>query len=165
VVEQDSTIAHLWAAEEIAAIGPQAKDAVPALRKLLAKSPWPDGAIRALGSVGPEAAAAVPELLEQLESKEGEVRANAAGALWKINRHPRAIPALLEELKNPVDGNPFYAIITAGRIGPAAKAGVPDLIKALSHRKLYVREEAARALEKVDPSAIPTAPSAGAIRP
>lgn len=155
VLENDPAIAHLWATTEVAAIGPEAKDAVPALRKLLATSSWPYGAVHALGNIGPDAAAAVPDLLERLESKDGDVRAYAAGALWKINQHPRAIPALLAELKSPVEGSPYYAIITAGEIGPPAKAGVPELIKALSHREIYVRQEALRALEKVDPAAIP----------
>jgi HEAT repeat protein len=97
----------------------------------------------------------VPDLLALLESEDGDVRAYAAGALWKINRHPRAIPALLEELKNPVDGIPSGAVLTIGQIGPPAKAGVPDLLKALSHRKLYVRQAALQALEKVDPTAVP----------
>jgi HEAT repeat protein len=158
VLENDPAIPHLWAAQTIAAIGPEAKAAVPALRKLLATSSWPYGTIQALGNIGPDAVAAVPDLLERLESEDGDVRAYAAGALWKINQHPRAIPSLLEELKNPRYGNPFYAIITAGEIGPPAKAGVPELVKALSHRELYVRQVALRALEKVDPSAIPGLP-------
>lgn len=155
VLENDPSIAHLWAAQEVADIGPEAKEAVPFLRTLLAKSPWPYGVVRALGNIGPDAAAAVPDLLERLDSKDGDVRAYAAGALWRINQHPRAIPAVLQELKNPVDGDNYYAMITAGEIGPPAKAGVPDLLKALSRRKLYVREAAAQALEKVDPAALP----------
>jgi HEAT repeat protein len=87
-----------------------------------------------------------------LDGKQGDARAAAAAALWKINRHPRALPTLLEELKKPADGSPYGAIVAAGQVGPAAKAGVPELVKALSHRELYVRRAAAVALERVDPT-------------
>lgn len=155
VLEQEATIAHLWAADEVAEIGADAKDAVSALRKSMAKSHWPDAPAEALGNIGPDAAAAAPDLVALLDSKNGETRAQAAAALWKINRHPRALPTLLEELKNPVDGSPFGAIVAISQIGPPAKAGVSDLLKALSARELYVRQAAAEALERIDPAAVP----------
>lgn len=157
VLQQEKGIATYWAANAIASIGPEAKDAVDALRNMLANAPraWRSGAVRALGNIGPEASAAVPDLVELLGGKDGEMRAYAAGALWKINRHPRAIPTLLEELKNPSYDKPYAAVVMIGEIGPPAKEAVPDLIKTLSHRELFVRKEAARALKKVDPRSMP----------
>lgn len=79
----------------------------------------------------------------------------AAAALWKINQHSRGLPTLLDELHTPVDGSPYGAIVAVGQIGPPAKAGVPDLLKSLSARELYVRQAAAQALVRVDPAAVP----------
>jgi HEAT repeat protein len=155
VLEQSPSIAHLWAADEITSIGSDAKAAVSALRKSMEKSPWRDGPARALGSIGPDAAAAEPDLVALLESKNGATRAHAAAALWKISRHPRALPALLDELRNPVDGSRYAAIVAVGQIGPPAKSGVPDLLKALSARELYVRQAAAQSLARVDPAVPP----------
>lgn len=155
VLEREPDIAHLWAANEIAAIGPDARQAVPALRKSLAKTHWPDAPARALGSIGPDAVAAVPDLVASLDSKKGDLRSHAAAALWRIDAHPRAIPALLEELKDTANSSPYYALEAVGLVGPPAKAGVPDLLKHLANRTLYVRRAAAQALAKVDPAAVP----------
>lgn len=155
VLEQEVGIAHYWAATELARMGPNAKEAVPALRKSMAKALWPDAPAHALGNIGKDAATAVPDLVELLESKKTEVRACAAAALWKINRHPRALPTLREELKEP---GPYRAAIAAGEIGPDAKVCVPGLLTALHDQELYVRRAAAKALAKVQPSAAPELP-------
>jgi HEAT repeat protein len=55
-----------WIVEAISALGPEAKDAVPALVAMLRNTPnVPREAVaRALGQIGPEAASAVPALVE-----------------------------------------------------------------------------------------------------
>jgi HEAT repeat protein len=152
--EPKPLVDQLWAANALATIGPAAKDAVPALRGLLKKLHWPHAPAHALGNIGPDAEAAVPDLLEMLESKNGQDRAHAAAALWQINRHPLGLPTLLAELRDPVDGSAYGAIVAAGEIGPPAKDAVPDLVKALSTRILYERRAAREALEKIDPAVL-----------
>jgi hypothetical protein len=70
VLEKSNTDAHhLWVAYEIAAIGPDAKAAVPALRNSLArKTPWPDEFAHALGNIGPDAADAAPDIAALLNT-------------------------------------------------------------------------------------------------
>jgi len=51
---------------------------------------------RSPGSFGPAAKAAVGELLKMLNNDDEITRVNAAAALWKISRHSKALPALLE---------------------------------------------------------------------
>jgi HEAT repeat protein len=152
--EPKPLVDQLWAANALATIGPAAKDAVPALRGLLKKLHWPHAPAHALGNIGPDAEAAVPDLIEMLDSKDGRDRAHAAAALWKISRHPLGLPTLLAELRDPVDGSAYGAIVAAGEIGPPAKDAVPDLVKALSARILYERQAAREALERIDPAVL-----------
>ena len=51
-------------------------------------------AVEALGNFGPAAKPAVSELLRMLNNNDETTRVNAAVALWKIARHPKAVPAL-----------------------------------------------------------------------
>jgi len=88
------------AAKNLFTLGPEAKDAVPALRQAL-KDTHP--AVRvsvawALTRIGPEAQAAVPDLEVALKDPNGDVRKAAAEALKKIRREtapdaPAAPPA------------------------------------------------------------------------
>ena len=103
----------------------------------------------------------MPRLVELLDDGDRHIRRSAAGAPWKINRHPGAIPALVAELERYNDEGPLSAVISIGEIGPAAGEAVPGLIRMLSHGRLLVRKEAARALKKVDPRSMPTAAATG----
>ena len=59
---------------------------------------------RTLGDLGPIAEPAVPALVARLKDDNGYVRVAAAVALWKINQHPAAGPALKTELHNETQG-------------------------------------------------------------
>ncbi len=143
------------AADAVGAIGPAAKAAVPSLIHLLGHE---DGhvrnhAARALGSIGPDAEAAVPELIEALKSREGDTptAVAAAEALWNINHHARAIPALIELLA--VEDCTAGAAEALGRIGPAAKEALPALREAAKNPDPEVRQAVTEALRKVSEQA------------
>src|SRR5439155_27109601 len=111
------------AATVLAAIGPPAKAAVPALAETLREkktSTVPSNASRALGKIG---APAVPKLIEALKDKQAHVRELAASALKDIGPPARpAVPALIviaKEQKALMAR--LFAIDALGRIGPEAR--------------------------------------------
>jgi HEAT repeat protein len=129
--------------------------AVTALAAALKDKDWRviQCAAEALERIGVEAKAAVPALLETLN--DGWVRerwalsictapgCHAVGSgppdrlppartlwlLWRIDRHPAVMPALLNALKDPA--HRAGAARTLGRIGVEAKEAVPVLLKLL----------------------------------
>ena len=63
-----------------------------------------------------------------------------------------AVPFLRQALRSG-DGNmKFVAALLLGRIGPAARDAIPELLRALEEPRWWVRQEAARALGAVDPA-------------
>jgi HEAT repeat protein len=143
VVRSENPHVCRWAIDALGTIGPESKEAVPALRKLLTEE-----SIRTLGKIGPAAADAAPELVELLGDPDASVAVAAACALWKISEHPQAVPTVVKTLSD-YDGQYFEAIVAAGEIGPAAKEARPYLEKALTNPALHVREEAAKALKRI----------------
>src|SRR5450755_1729050 len=90
------------AAAALGAIGPNAKDAVPALLNALKTDSY------------------------------FEVRCSAAVSLGQIGARPKVVvPALVEVLKNATGGPDVSAAIGLGLLGPKAKDAVPALIDAL----------------------------------
>lgn len=138
LVDPDQGIVSYWAAGAISNIGPKSKDALPALRKMLSTSRWPDEAVKAIGNMGPDAKDAVPDLVKLLDHDDSDMRGSAAGALWKISRDPRAVPAVLAELKRS-EGRSLAAVIAAGEIGPEIKEAKPLVQTALKNPAIYVR--------------------------
>ena len=117
--DSDSDIRSI-AAVTLGEMGPEAKDAVPALIQLLqdqdAEGFVRGNAARALGEIGSGAVDAVPVLIQALQDR--EVRGDAARTLGKIGI-PIAIevakdtvPALIRTLKNGNVNVPFFAIWT-----------------------------------------------------
>jgi WD40 repeat protein/HEAT repeat protein len=113
------------------------------------------GAASALGRFGVGAKAAVPALTEALQDENSFVRSRVALALWQIDKHPDAIPALVENLKGD---HPSIAADALGQIGVAAKAAVPLLREALKDYPPAPDPNIALALWKInkDASAVPT---------
>ncbi len=90
------------AVEALAAIGPDAKAAVPALLKALDDNAAAVrvGAIVALGRIGPGAKPAVPKLLEALMDQDKDFRLAALQSLGSIGPDAKeAVPVLLKTLK------------------------------------------------------------------
>ncbi len=139
----------------IAEIGPGAADLVPDLVGLLDETHFRRySAARALGEIGPAAEEAVPALVAYLEDRDMTFRAEVAKTLWQINRHPRAIPTLIDVLQH--DESPDYVAEFLGRIGPQAAAAVPTLVERLEDER-GINTAVAEALWKIakHPAVIP----------
>jgi HEAT repeat protein len=108
-----------------------------------------------LGLIGPEAKAAVPVLAELLKAEDGWTRIHVAIALWRIDKHPAAVPTLIAGLNEKEPGRRLDAIEALGRIGPEAKEAVPALAEALNDEKDYVGQAAAEALGRIGVDAVP----------
>jgi HEAT repeat protein len=138
--------ARRLAATALKYIGPDAKDAVPALLEALKESkvkPGPERLqmIDALGEIGPAAKAAVSFLTDALKERDeyNAVPLHAAAALGKIGPAAKeAVPALIQAL-NSKEGKTgvlrIHVLEALGRMGPAASAAVPDLIRDIKKSK------------------------------
>jgi HEAT repeat protein len=140
------------AAIALAEVGPDGEEAIPDLIEAVRHPKHIHyGACVALGRFGKSARNAVPALLDALERTEHPYsKINVAVALWRIERHPRALPtltALLKEESSPEPyGTRYHAATTLGELGPAAAAAAPDLIPALRDERSMVRRAAALSL-------------------
>jgi HEAT repeat protein len=134
--------ARLEAAQGLNAIG---SPALPSLKKALAD---PNALVRraaaeTLGRFGPRGISASRELVATLKDDSAWVRVAAAKALWRLEKHQEAIPALIRELKKPAEkedpGRLKNAIHSAregalyelNEIGAEAKEAVPIYVELL----------------------------------
>jgi HEAT repeat protein len=152
------------AAEALGLIGPAAKEALPVLRE---KLKHPDSYVRVCAALslwnidrdasGAAAAAAA------LDDRRARVRVVAAETVWRTKESPRAVPVLLEVLRQSWyrrslleddPANERYMVARAlGRIGPAAREALPELLDLLDASDPYLRATAAEALKRIDPEA------------
>ncbi len=136
------------AAQTLAAMGPAARSAVPALESIVRRKRsgslrLPSYAAQALGKIGE-----IDFLIRALEGKEGAgaefLGAQGLGAAGA--NAARAVPSLIDVLNGPDPVGHMYAAEALGKIGPAAGAAVPRLA-VLSRSSLnFVRRAAGEAL-------------------
>jgi HEAT repeat protein len=106
----------------------------------------------ALGRIGGAAKTAVPALALALKDNPWTPGENSgfhipvALALWRIARHPAAVPALTACLKDSEASRRWEAAHALGAIGADARATVPALAELLKDEKDSVRGSAALAL-------------------
>jgi HEAT repeat protein len=151
VAALDDDKATYWACVILGEIGPEAKDAVPALAKLLqAKNPEiRREAVLALASIGKPAAAAAPAIAKLLTSKvDGVV---AAYALGQIGAAPdQAERVLRANVKSDDKILATISVWALARLNPSDKAltgeAVAMLAEGLKSKEEKVRIGSARAL-------------------
>lgn len=150
------------AADCMGHIGPAAMSAVPALILALEDEaddgndpahPSPLTAARyqylaALTGIGPAAREAVPTVKNVLAGASGDtaLEANAALALWKIERQPtNSLPMLMDIFLHRTGDRSPAVIQALGEMGPAASNAVPRLTQMLTARVQAPSPEAAAA--------------------
>ena len=148
------------AAAYVGRLGPAAKAAVPELMKTLRdgtdgpKQPLGNSirrcAARTLGEIGPAAKAAVAALVKGLQDPNGYVRVDSAVALWRIEKHPNTVPALIAEVDNKTWDIRLHAVVALGDVAGAenSAAAVPVLMKSLADEHHGVRGAACYALAR-----------------
>lgn len=121
-LKRDLRMRAVWALGEI---GPQSKEVIPLLRKLMKDDKEAEliraRAAQALGRIGPKAREAVPDLIKALEIEDKQdpnhsLRWNAAEALGKIGPEAKsAIPTLKRLVANPkLERAARYALMKLG---------------------------------------------------
>lgn len=147
------------ACKRLGKMGPNAKDAVPAMLKVLVDDREPgvrETCAKAFGEVGPVAVPTLDAFLKrQAVSRDFDpmARMYVAEALGEIGPAAEsAVPALIGVLRDP--GLSAYAAGEAlGKIGPGAAGGVPQLVGLLTSEYDEVRYGAAEALAGIGPDA------------
>jgi HEAT repeat protein len=143
----------------LAAIGPPASAAVPALQKILADDTEDSGtrysAAYALGRIGSAAAPAMNTLRTLSDSADELMATVAVWAALKIEPgniefFETAMPRLRKALRAESDLARLEAAVALGEIGPHAKAAIPILeIVEEDDPVRAVRAAAAEALQKI----------------
>jgi HEAT repeat protein len=157
------------AAWALGRIGPAADSAVP----LLMETMHSKGHIsvrrnsnEALGNLGAAAKPAVPDLLAALADEDAITGVNAALALWKIARHPKAQSAMVEMLRAGKGPAAYETAVALGTLatgsgeqqgagsrereaGPVPPLCVEALVKALGAADADVARAAARSLGQI----------------
>src|SRR5262249_25077727 len=127
----------IWA---LGCFGPEARAAVPLLIDEYRRARSKPGVVDALVRIGGGTEVTVPDLIEQF-IKEGCARLTAMGAIGYspyvrdqlVTIGGPAVPALMDVLKGPNSEMRVCAAELLGDIGPAARAAIPLLIRAIEH--------------------------------
>ena len=149
------------AAVAIAAIGPDAAAAVPALQRLVADKKAAPGlrysAAYALGRIGPAAKETVTDLRGLTETEDELMATVAVWAALKVapeetSLFEKAIPLLRRALRAERHAVRLEAAVALGDIGPAAGSAIPLLeLVAEDDPAKDVRRAAAEAAKKIRP--------------
>lgn len=136
------------------AFGPAAAPAVP---RLLA-SPLRDWSAVTLGRIGPAAAEALPVLRAAAAGEDPQLAVAAAGALWRIDRSPEALPLLTARLEGPAATAAFEEISAMGPAAVPAAPLVATYLDAPPQRYWWIPVHAALALWRITGEAERAAP-------
>jgi HEAT repeat protein len=148
----------------LVAIGPAARQAIPAVRKKLTSDDFHTQywACRVRGAIGPEAAVATDQLLALVEHASTSVRRNAAAALGNIGPAvgAKAVPVLVRALADRSQVVREQAVIALGKLKPLSASAVPALEAALQEPQgtFGPRSEAAKTLWLLAPQSPLPAP-------
>jgi HEAT repeat protein len=158
---EDSTVLYGAAIPQcamaaLAAIGPAAQAALPALMRFL-ESDDPTTRFEAAGTlikITGKIRLYLPVLIEALSSSDIHLRWRAAEALEQIGPPAKAAgPTLIKVLKDKPSNVRHFAASALGRIGCNVEEVVPLLIPMVNEREWYIRHHAIRALGFFGPKA------------
>lgn len=152
--EGKSPEAMTEAAQAIAEIGPDAKEAAPHLRRLLQQRNWEgrDLAARALGSIGDDSAETRRLLIETMADDDDVVTQIAAiNAFGALPADAATIDALVKMLdENEMSMIRVAAAKALGNMGPAAASAEASLRKAAQSENMALSDAARQALKKLN---------------
>jgi HEAT repeat protein len=140
----------------VRAVGPDAKEAVPALIRAFEKGDLDERvwSAQALAAIGPAATQAIPVFVEALKDQQKPVRQEVIEALGALGPAAKdAVGPLIEAFRD-ADHNERMVITDAfQRIGPAAKDAVGPLIEAFRNADHNERRRIADAFRRIGPAA------------
>jgi HEAT repeat protein len=168
--ESDGSTFH-WSAKALALFQADAREAAPPLIEVVQDNSRPTAtrevALETLTYIGTAHPRVVPTLIALLQNPpsgelsrandEASFRANAAASLGIIGSGASAaVPALARATRDPFEAVRRNAAVSLGAMGGQAEVALPALVDALlSDDSPAVQDEAARAIAKVGPPAIP----------
>ncbi|MGE5127768.1 MAG: HEAT repeat domain-containing protein, partial [Betaproteobacteria bacterium] len=139
-----------FAAWSLGNLGTEARTAVPALARALAREKTDAVVSGALARIGPGAVDAVPVLVGFLETGSPDRRWRAARTLGRIGPPAvAAVPALTAAVGDPESLVRLHAVRALGRVGPAARPAAAVLQRATGDPDDGVRREARQALDRL----------------
>jgi HEAT repeat protein len=145
---------RLAAAGALWAVDRRAKDAVAVAQQALQGADWGTQyeAVALLGRMGQDARTALPALRGALaRARNTSARLHLAEALWRVSGDAQeAVGVFRSALKDSFAYNRVLAARVLGDMGASARAAVPELRKAAGDAEAGVREEAAKALKKIE---------------
>ncbi len=153
-LSSDDTQERREAAYELADLGPDAKEAVPALIKALDDRDtqvWAE-ATGALARIGPDAAAAVDELMSHLGSRDRQRWYRTAHALGKIGEP--ALTRLRESLQSEASRLRAGSALALGWMGESAAPATNELVVCLGDEDDETRQQASDTLWKIGVPAV-----------
>jgi HEAT repeat protein len=113
-------------------IGPPAGAAVPQLRKLLSESTGllQRDILKALGAMEELGKPAIPDIVRYLTDENKSTREAAASAIGNLKQYAEPVLAdLVKLLKDPEEDVQLQVLWSLERIGPVAKAVIPEVEK------------------------------------
>ncbi len=139
-----------FAAWTLGNLGKEARSAVPALARALARERTDAVVSGALARIGPSAGEAVPVLVGFLETGTPDRRWRAARTLGRIGpAAAAAVPALTTAVGDPESLVRMHAVRALGRVGPAARPSAAVVQRATGDPDEGVRREARQALDRL----------------
>jgi HEAT repeat protein len=136
----------------LAALRPDAKQAVPALAKLVKDDSSPAVRYTAVDMLRLHGKSAVPALVELLGEADDLTRYYACWGLGVIGPEAKAaVPDLTKALKDRDAKVRRRAAAALGGIGPGAKEAVTALVECLRHEDKQLQRRAHEALKLIDP--------------
>ncbi len=143
-------------ANGLAALGPAAKPALPALLALLNDKNERTRylAFFTLRCLGPDARETIPQLIAHLDDHEFAVRDECVMALGTIHQEPETVVPILIHFAEKNRGDTILsqdAVGSLAEFGERAKPAVPMLVEMLKSSDAYLRTAATNALKRIDP--------------